>query len=1118
MINLILGVFEITIGMSLFIVLLLLGLKLFGGKFTAKCRYIIWALIMLRLAIPFSFGLLPTLIEIPIETELVQTEDISNALSENTNSITTSQPSDPGNIVVNPTVPSVPNVNPVNPGDTPTLPADQTESVIPSEPSTETPAEQPISLKQILDITGIVYLTGAAIFLVWRLVSYVIYTRKILRSAKAVDDRTRQIFSTICKKYGIKKQPTLLVASEIHSPAAFGIFRRRIVLPDIVFTDNGLVGTLAHEVTHCKRGDLYMKLVELIACSLNWFNPLVHIAAFQCEMEMELSCDEKVLSGSNKAARAAYANVMLDIIHRCRRNRGALTTHFNPKKSAVTARFKNILYGSGNRRGRILIGVCLVLCVLASTFVACQTGDKVKENSIVEEQLLSSIALPMGQDVLEVADYDILLCGDDCDPTAVVSRASQGYAPAYRIVPDGEIDGNFKVLKFKMEIPEPMLEDVKEQGVYEQIVEEIESQYFYLLVLDEKHYAYIHLERVEGAEKTASEAEQLADSIVKNARISFEPDNKKFDLNIERVIRLAENKGEELTWDDFKIYNTIETGSGLYILVYEIDETFDLMIGGVPTSSPMYIRLVTKADRDNYIDIRTEDVEKFVSENRKEAFETEHPATIYSELVEVDSIPKGLESAVNTGNTADGLSHFYLFQYGLEYYRYDSETDTYYKGILTLPNGYNYGKIHTFRQTSSDRGIEIIIRAVDESGDNVYLGYKFTAAIDPLNSQPSSRAVYDDEEDFIGVTAEFETEIVWDNIDGEWYYSFRDDEGYKFYRLAFNSKTAKMNFDYGFYESEYVNRYTGSYTVDATSKEITAVLHDSSIVHTDPDITLKFRLDSSENSNGGVLVWKVVSCDVDKYRHLIGTNVEFTKNMQSILELSAATDWKNVDGEWYYSFRDDEGYQFYGLAFNSNTGTMKFDYGFYESEYVNRYTGTYTVDSDSQEITAVLHDSSVMHFDPDITLKFTLEVQSDQNNKTLVLYILNCDVPKYQRLVGQSIEFTREFGYAELEYRAVQGYYQMWYDKELAVDVLLDKYEVKKDVEKKVREATGIELLTTDFIWEYAAEEDRFPLRFFVTDDAGTKMIETNIIRYKDETDGNEKFSVEVNPTVITVE
>ena len=303
--------------------------------------------------------------------------------------------------------------------------------------------------------------------------------------------------------------------------------------------------------------------------------------------------------------------------------------------------------------------VTLLAAVMLLSVVGCNktppdvsdNTDKDKENSNVEEQLLSydnydvfedeiylcddvyrgddtpthgtgSIALPMGQDILEVKDYDILLCGDGCSPESVVSRASQGYAPAYRVVADGEIDGNFKVLKFKMEIPEQMLEDIKTQGVYEQITEEIESKYYYLLVLDEKHYAYINLERIEGAEKTENEAE-LADSIVKNARVTFEPKNEKLDLTIERVIRLAENKGEELTWSDFQMYNAIETGSGLYILVYEIDDTFDLMIGGVPNSSPMYIRLVTKADRGNYIDIRTEDVEKFISENREEKSATE---------------------------------------------------------------------------------------------------------------------------------------------------------------------------------------------------------------------------------------------------------------------------------------------------------------------------------------------------------------------------------------------------------------------------------------------------------------------------------------------------------------
>ena len=62
-----LGMIEITAGMSLLILVMLFGLKLIGGKFTAKCRYILWTLVMIRLAVPFSFGILPALIEVPVD-------------------------------------------------------------------------------------------------------------------------------------------------------------------------------------------------------------------------------------------------------------------------------------------------------------------------------------------------------------------------------------------------------------------------------------------------------------------------------------------------------------------------------------------------------------------------------------------------------------------------------------------------------------------------------------------------------------------------------------------------------------------------------------------------------------------------------------------------------------------------------------------------------------------------------------------------------------------------------------------------------------------------------------------------------------------------------------------
>ena len=94
-------------------------------------------------------------------------------------------------------------------------------------------------------------------------------------------------------------------------------------------------------------------------------------------------------------------------------------------------------------------------------------------------------------------------------------------------------------------------------------------------------------------------------------------------LTLDDVIRLSE-KGESLTWEDFAGYKFIETGSGIYIRVYEIDETFDLMIGdgdfthfrddGTMTGTPWYIRLC--ADHwENYADVTKDDVAAFIAEH-----------------------------------------------------------------------------------------------------------------------------------------------------------------------------------------------------------------------------------------------------------------------------------------------------------------------------------------------------------------------------------------------------------------------------------------------------------------------------------------------------------------------
>ena len=87
-------------------------------------------------------------------------------------------------------------------------------------------------------------------------------------------------------------------------------------------------------------------------------------------------------------------------------------------------------------------------------------------------------------------------------------------------------------------------------------------------------------------------------------------------LTLDEVIELSA-KREDLTWSDFERYESKDVGSGLYIYFYDIDDTFGLWIGGVPSDKPMYMRLATKADMKNAIDIRTDDVKAFIKANKE---------------------------------------------------------------------------------------------------------------------------------------------------------------------------------------------------------------------------------------------------------------------------------------------------------------------------------------------------------------------------------------------------------------------------------------------------------------------------------------------------------------------
>lgn len=107
-------------------------------------------------------------------------------------------------------------------------------------------------------------------------------------------------------------------------------------------------------------------------------------------------------------------------------------------------------------------------------------------------------------------------------------------------------------------------------------------------------------------------------------------------LTLDDVVMLSQ-KGDALSWSDFEQYQGQEVGSGLYIMRYEIDELFDVLVGGVPEETPMYIDLRVHNETEDHIDIRTEDVSGFVAVHRNDIPKVDEPdlSTLFDKQIAI---------------------------------------------------------------------------------------------------------------------------------------------------------------------------------------------------------------------------------------------------------------------------------------------------------------------------------------------------------------------------------------------------------------------------------------------------------------------------------------------------
>lgn len=158
-------------------------------------------------------------------------------------------------------------------------------------------------LDRLFSIASIVWIMVTAALIIVSVIIYVI-TKSELKDANLLRDN-------------------IFVSDRISSPATYGIFRPRIIIPK-EYEQADLKYIIAHESAHIHLRDNLWRIIAIITVSLHWFNPLAWLFLKKFLEETELACDERVLSACGEDEKKAYAIALVD----CAKSRSLFVSAF----------------------------------------------------------------------------------------------------------------------------------------------------------------------------------------------------------------------------------------------------------------------------------------------------------------------------------------------------------------------------------------------------------------------------------------------------------------------------------------------------------------------------------------------------------------------------------------------------------------------------------------------------------------------------------------------------------------------------------------------------------------------------------------------------------------------
>ena len=229
---------------------------------------------------------------------------------------------------------------------------------------------------------------GMLAYAIWQAYSYMSFLYLAREAGQPAErDTLHRVLAEQKQSLGIRRNIPLVVTPAADCPMLAGFVRPALYLPDEALSEQEAMFIFRHELTHYKRGDLWLKLLLTAAKMVHWFNPLVYLMARFAQEDIELACDDAVVRGMDGAARRAYGETILRSAAAQVKKR-ALVSCFTGDKKTLMRRFEGLFDTRAKKRGAALVVAAAVL--VGSLGCAVSVGESKDSGDTFETQALAA--------------------------------------------------------------------------------------------------------------------------------------------------------------------------------------------------------------------------------------------------------------------------------------------------------------------------------------------------------------------------------------------------------------------------------------------------------------------------------------------------------------------------------------------------------------------------------------------------------------------------------------------------------------------------------------------------------------------------------------------------------